>query len=108
MNFETPPNQPPGLPRAKLNWPVLLAQLFIPTVATIAAVQMNKGEAAAFIAFFGGIGSGLTAGVMLGLHIGRTAGVRVALSLGFVVILGVACIAMNCFGCLASGYKLNL
>jgi hypothetical protein len=45
---------------------------------------------------------------MLGLRLGRTPGMRVALSIVFFLVLGAACIGMNCFGCLASGYKLNL
>jgi len=107
MSNEAFPNPPPGLPRPKLNWLVLLAQLFIPTIATIIAVQMHWGDGAAFIALFGGIGSGLIAGIMLGLRIGRTTGTRVTWCCVFTVVIGAACIGMNCFGCLASGYKLD-
>jgi len=98
---------PPEIPRSKLNWLVLLAQLFIPTIATVIVVQFHGVDAAPFMAFFGGIGSGLVAGIMLGLRIGRTTGTRVALSCVFTVVLGAACVGMNCFSCLASGYKLD-
>ena len=107
MNDNLAPTPPPEIPPPKLNWLVLLAQIFIPSIATIIAVQLHWNDTAPFIAFFGGIGSGLVAGTMLGLRIGRTTGTRVALSCVFTVVLGAACIGMNCFGCLASGYKLN-
>lgn len=107
MSNEAFPNPPPEVPRPKLNWLVLLAQIFIPTIATIIAVQLRWTNAAPFIALFGGIGSGLVTGIALGLRLGRTTGARVAL--GFVLsgVLCVACVGMNCFGCMASGYQLN-
>jgi len=107
MNDAPPTPLPPEISRPKLNWLVLLAQVFIPTIATIIVVQFHGVDAAPFIAFFGGIGSGLVAGIMLGLRIGRTSATRFWLSCVFTVVLGTACIGMNCFGCLASGYKLD-
>jgi len=95
------------MPRPRFHWLVFFAQLFIPTIATIAVVQLPWPDAAPFIALFGGIGSGLIGGIMLGLWLGRSSATRLWLSMIFIVVLGVACIGMNCFGCLASGYSLN-
>ena len=107
MNDLPPTSAPPQLPRPRFRWFLFLTQLFIPTIATVIAVQIKSVDAAPFIAFFGGIGSGLVGGIMLGLWVGRTPGMRAALSVAFSIGLGVAFIGLNCFGCLVSGYALD-
>ena len=94
---------------SKINWLVFFAALFVPTLLTIATILLgaNHGDAAPTVAGLGGIASGIVGGAMLGRRIGRTSAMKIALGILFTLVLGAACIGMNCFGCLASGYQLN-
>ena len=44
---------------------------------------------------------------MLGRRFGSTVGTNIMLGIVFAFVLAGACVAMSCFGCLASGYNLN-
>jgi hypothetical protein len=103
----TPEIADPPSPPAKLNWFLFLLAIFLPTIATILAVQMKSKDLAPAFAVLGGGLSGIAGGILLALRFGRTSGSRLALGLGMAVVVGLACITMNCFGCLASGYKLD-
>jgi hypothetical protein len=90
-----------------LNWFLFSLAIFLPTIATVVAVQMKSKDLAPAFAIFGGGLSGIVGATLLALRFGRTSGSRVALGVGLAVVLGVACVTMNCFGCIVSGYKLN-
>ncbi len=90
-----------------MNWLLFFAALFAPTIATILLVQTQLKDPPPVVALFGGGISGIICGVMLGRRLGRTQPSRILLSLLFVLVMGAACVIMNCFGCLASGYKLD-
>jgi len=104
-NSSQPTSPPP--PPARINWPVFFAAMFGPTIATILVVQTQLKDPPPVVAFFGGGISGIICGVLLGRRLGRTRQARILLSFLFVLVMGSACVIMNCFGCLASGYKLN-
>lgn len=97
---------PPFAPR-RLNWFIFLVAIFLPTIATVLAVQMKAKDLAPAVAMIGGGLSGIVGGVLLALRFGKTSGGRLAIGFGLAVVLSVACVTMNCFGCLASGYSLN-
>ncbi len=97
---------PPSAPR-RFGWLLFLLVIFLPTIVTVLAVQMKSKDLAPAVAMLGGGFSGIFGGILLGLRMGRTPGSRVALSAVWVMVLSVACVTMNCFGCLASGYSLN-
>jgi hypothetical protein len=107
-----PPEQstsPPPLPvKPKFRWGWFLLALFLPTLATIASVQFKSQDAAPAIAVIGGGISGIVCGVLLALRLGKSPEARVGLGFAFVIVMSVACVTMNCFGCLASGFKLNI
>ncbi len=93
----------------KMRWKLLLAVIFIPTILTVLSALLGGRDVVA--TSFGAAGaafSGLCGGVLLGRRIGRTEAGKVGLSVDFIFVLGVACLTMNCIGCLAGGYKLNL
>jgi len=103
------PAQLPSLTPRKINWLVFFAVLLGPVVVTIAAVLLGAdgGDATPTIAFLGGGISGIVCGALLGQRLGRTPAMKVALGILFSFVFGAVCIGMCCFGCLASGYKLN-
>ena len=108
----TPPAIPPEIadspsPPRRLKWYLFLTAIFLPTVATALAVQMNGKDLAPAVAVLGGGLSGIVGGILLASRFGRTTGSRLAMGFGLAFVLSVACVTMNCFGCLASGYKLN-
>ena len=94
----------------RINWLRFWIFLFGPTLATIAVILcgLDSGDTAPTIAFFGGGISAIACGVMLARRIGKTTGAQVGLAILFICVFAVVCIGMNCFGCLASGYKLNI
>ena len=102
-------NPPPLTVRKRMNWVVFFAVLLTPTLATIVAALLDakNGDVAPTVAFLGAGLSGITCGVMLGRHLGPTLVAKIALSIVFAFVLTGASVAMNCFGCLASGYKLQ-
>ena len=96
--------------KQKISWPFFFAVLLAPVLLTSLTVLIfsNKGEAASMVGLFGGGISGIICGVMLGRRFGKTHGLRIVLGVVFALIMVVVCVAMNSFGCLASGYNLNL
>jgi hypothetical protein len=94
----------------RINWLLFFAVLLAPTLLTIVVVKTGKrsADAAVGVALLGGVASGITCGILLGRRVGKSAEARVGLSIVFALILCVVCIGINCFGCLAGGYKLDL
>src|SRR5690349_2075543 len=103
------PASPSPAPR-KMNWLVFFGALFGPTLLTIATIRLgaSDGDPAPAVAALGGIASGLIGGTMLGRRIGNTLAMKIVLGAAFGFLLAAACVGMNCFGCLAGGYDLNL
>jgi len=97
----------PSTSPAKVNLLIFFIAMFAPTILTIIFVQAGQKDFPPGIAVIGGIVSGMICGIMLGKRFGRTTGTQVGLAVAFVVVLGIACVVMNCFGCLATGYKMN-
>jgi predicted RNA-binding Zn-ribbon protein involved in translation (DUF1610 family) len=93
----------------EIRWCVFFILFFAPILLTILAVLLSakNGSAPPAIAFLGGGVSGIICGAMLGHRIGRTIGARIGLGILFAIMLVVADITMDCFGCLASGYQVN-
>ena len=83
------------------------AAMFAPTILTILMVQTGNKDAPPGIALVGGIISGIICGTLLGRRIGKTPQSKVGLAVALAFLLGAACILMNCFGCLATGYNVN-
>jgi hypothetical protein len=94
-------------PRRRLRWVYFLVIIFVPTLVTVLAAMSGSKDFAPFAALIGGGASGLAGGILLGRFVGQTDGSRIALAVVFTIVLGVACVTMNCFGCLVGGYKLN-
>jgi len=104
-----PPGPEPAPPTARLNWIVFLALLLGPAALTsLAAFTDNKSEAAPAFALIGGAVAGVGCGILLGRRLGRGTAARVMLSLVFSAICAIACITIAMFGCLASGYQLDM
>lgn len=111
---EPPPLQPasdtaPSQPARRLNWLLFALALFTPTVLTILLTMAGgqKGGAAVGMALVGGGISGVVCGGMLGWRLGSTPQRRITLGILLACVLVVACVGMNCMGCLASGYRLD-
>jgi hypothetical protein len=108
--------QPPSTPEVaaqaplKLNWPVFFAILFAPVVLTIVAVQVMpaSNDASPAVAVIFGAVSGILCGFKLGRRFGKSPESRIGLGILFSLIMVVVCVGMSCFGCLASGYHLDL
>ena len=110
---DLPPPEIPAPPHAgkpRFKWLLFVAVLLSPVLLTALSVWLvsDKGDTAPSIAVLGGGPAGIISGTMLGRHLGKTPQVKIALSILFAAILGVVCITMSCFGCMASGYNLNL
>jgi hypothetical protein len=112
MNSTIPPELiPPGAPPSKkLNWWLFCTALFTPTLLTILAnlLGATRGDTAPSVAFIGGGLSGIICGVLLGRRIGSNSASRFVLGVVFAIMVGAACIVMNCFGCLAAGYNFTM
>src|SRR5262249_40952529 len=104
---QLPTDPPAPVPPPKFHWLLFLGVIFVPTIITIIAGQLGMKDLAPASAGLGGGLSGIVAGILLGRRLGRTDAARVGLSLAFVVVLSIACVTMNCFGCLASGFKMD-
>jgi len=106
------PPLPPVLPSPprRLNWVLFFVALLGPTLLTIVVTLLGstRGDTVPTIAFVGGVISGIACGVLLGRRLGSTPGSRVVIGFAFTVAIGAACIVMNCFGCLASGYQFTM
>jgi hypothetical protein len=98
------------LPPVKTNWLVFFFVLLAPVLLTVLAVLFGakNGNAAPAITFFSGGAAGIVCGVMLGRQLGKTRPTRVILCVLFAFIMTVVCIGMSSFGCMASGFQLNL
>jgi hypothetical protein len=111
-NAALPPAVPgleAAIPKPRVKWFRFFAILVAPLVLTIGVVQLSKGgDAATVVAVLGGMGSGMTCGSLIGLRLGQNPSTKLALSIVFAIIMTVVSIGMNCFGCLAGGYKLDL
>ena len=105
----SPPQPPPTLAPAKTNWPLFFGILLAPVVLTMFSVLVGAktGNFAPVIAFFGGGISGIICGAMLARRLERAFATKIVLGIIFAFGIGVACIGMSCFGCLASGFNLN-
>jgi hypothetical protein len=94
----------------KINWWIFFAILLAPPLLTLlVAFSTNEhagADAPPFVAMVGGVLSGIVCGVMLALRLGKTTDTRVLLGILFCVVLGVVCVTLSCFGCLAGGYQL--
>lgn len=110
---DLPPPEIPGSPPAakrRFKWWWFVAVLLAPPLLTALSVWLidRKGDTAVGIAFCGSCLAGFISGTMLGCYIGKTVPTKVVLSIVFALILGVVFLTMSCFGCMASGYSLNL
>lgn len=110
---DLPPPEIPGPPRTarpRFKWWLLVVVLLSPVLLTALSVWLidRKGDTSPSIAVLGGGLAGIISGTMLGRYIGKTPQVKIVLSILFAAIFGVVCITMSCFGCMASGYNLNL
>ena len=105
----SPAGMPVAVPERRMNWTLFFTSFFGPLLLTILAVPFapRHGDLAAMVAFFGGGCSALICGILLGRRIGVRPETRLWLSLLFILVMAVVCVGMNCFGCLAAGYKVN-
>lgn len=108
----TEPTPPPDLnpPPPRFNWRLLLALLVGPALLTCLAVLIDKSSngPAPGVSIIGGALGGIGCGILLGRRLGRTTGLKILLGLIFAVGCGIAAVTLATFGCLASGYKLDL
>ena len=51
---------------------------------------------------------GISCGIILGRRLGRTTGLKILFGVIFAAVCGAVSIALATFGCLASGYNLNI
>jgi hypothetical protein len=100
----------PEASKRRLNWLLFFVAALAPVALTILTVLLTpkENEAAAVVGLVGGGIAGIMCGAMLGRRVGKTPEQKLALGVVFSIVMGVACICMSCFGCLASGYPLNL
>jgi hypothetical protein len=113
MNTTDLPPEIPGIPHAgrpRFKGWLFVSVLLSPVLLTALSVWLidKKGDTAPSFAVLGGGLAGIISGTMLGRHLGKTTPVRIGLSILFALILGVVCITMSCFGCMVSGYNLNI
>ena len=100
----------PQSPASKFKWLIFLIALLAPAILTILAVSLGakQGDTAPTISMLCGTVGGIVCGIILGCRVGKSTPIRVVLSIVFAAIMSVVCIGMSCFGCLASGFQLNL
>jgi hypothetical protein len=94
----------------KAQWPIFFAVLLAPAILTILLVStgMRQGDAPANFVLIGGGAAGIICGAMLGLQLGKTPAAKLGIGILFAGVMAVVCIGLSCFGCLASGFQLNL
>ncbi|MEO6034670.1 MAG: hypothetical protein ABIQ35_05405 [Verrucomicrobiota bacterium] len=93
----------------KFRWPYFFAVMLAPVLLTILSALLSKeGSFAVGIALLGGSVSGIVGGAMLGREFGKTRALKITLSIVFAIIMVVVGVGMNCFGCLVSGYKIEM
>ena len=105
---EAPNLSPP--PDQRINWLIFFGFFFGPVLLTIIAVRLGpgQGDSAAWIGFLGAAVSGIVCGSMLANRLGQTDGTKIMLGILLVPLMGVVCLVMNCFGCLASAQSFNI
>lgn len=94
-----------------MNWVVFFAVLLAPPVLTSLVVLCggtHGKDSGVGMALVGGTAGGIICGGLLSRRIGKTAPAKFILGVVFAAALSVLCIGMSCFGCLASGYRLDL
>lgn len=103
------PAAAPEPPPRRLNWLLFALALFMPTVLTILITMTGgqKSDAAVAVALIGGGLSGIICGGMLGWRFGKSTTNQIVLGIVLGGVFVVACIGMNCLGCLAGGFKLD-
>lgn len=89
-------------PRRRLPTTVFYAVIFVPTLVTAIIAQLGLDELSLGAAIGGGVLSGLIGGPLLSMRWNKSATQRVALSIVLMIVLSMACVAMNCAGCIAS------
>ncbi|MEO6034328.1 MAG: hypothetical protein ABIQ35_03650, partial [Verrucomicrobiota bacterium] len=93
----------------KFRWPYFFAVMLAPVLLTSLSALLSKdGSFAVGIAILGGSVSGIVGGAMLGREFGKTRALKITLSIVFAIIMIVVGVGMNCFGCLVSGYKIDM
>jgi hypothetical protein len=100
---------PPPVP-VRTNWFLFFAVLLAPTLLTILCVKAGRAthDLSVGTTLLGGPAAGIICGIMLGRRLGNRAESKVVLSLVFAAALSVCCVGMSFFGCLTSGYALDL
>jgi hypothetical protein len=81
---------------------LFLTIIFVPTIASMIAAQTDLEDLSAGTAIFGGCLSGCIAGPLLAARLGKTPLQKFVSSPFLMFVLGVACVTMNCAGCIAS------
>jgi hypothetical protein len=104
---DPPQPQPPA---SKIKPLVFLIGLLAPAILTILAVSLGakEGNTAPTIAMLCGTVGGIVCGIILGWQVEKSTPTRIVLSIVFSAIMSVVCIGMSCFGCLASGFHLDI
>ncbi len=107
---QTPAETIAPTPPAKTNWLVFFAVLLAPVILSCIAGGLDKpnGGVSPMLALVGGGAAGIVCGVMLGRRLGKTAGRKIFFGIVFSIVMAVVGIGLNCFGCLAGGYQMNL
>jgi hypothetical protein len=106
----TPPELPSQAARPPFRWVLFIALLLGPALLTCLTVLIessSNGPAAPVGLIAGGLG-GMASGIVLGIWTGRSMALRAVLAIAFAAVCGVVSISLAMFGCLASGFNLNL
>lgn len=105
----SPPAETPASP-ARFNWLLFLASLLAPALLTCLAVLIDDraNGPGPVIGIMGGALGGIGCGIILGRRLGRTTGLKILVGVILAGVCSVVSIALATFGCLASGYNLNI
>lgn len=104
----TPESPEQGPQSPKFNWLVFLAVIFVPTLATAAVAAANLKTLAVVFAIGGGGLSAAVTATLLARRFLKSHTARAGFGIILFGVFTVAFVTMNCFGCLASGYKFNM
>ena len=101
---------PTATPTRRIAWVWLLTFMLAPAAATSLSVLLGgaRNEVAPGLSLIGGALGGMGAGVILGCRFGGSSAMKVVLGIIFGGVCAVASIVMAMFGCLATGFQLNL
>lgn len=113
MNSTVPPASPPAETPAspsRFNWLLFFSCLLGPAILTCLAVLIDDRSdgPAPIIGIMGGALGGIGCGIILGRRLGRTSGLKILFGVILAGVCSVVSIALATFGCLASGYNLNI